>query len=544
MIEPKKYTSDFLIIGSGIAGLSLAIKASKKGTVNIVTKNKDFVSSTNRAQGGIASVLAPSDSFEDHIADTLRAGAGLNNKEAVELLVQEGPEAIEELINWGAHFTYSDEGNELDLGREGGHSHNRIVHARDLTGKEIERALLETVSKIDTIKVFQDHTAVDLLTEHQLKMERDKTHCYGAYILNNNTGVVNTFNAKVTVLATGGAGQVYLHTTNPEVATGDGIAMAYRAGALIADMEFIQFHPTSFYQKDQQGPAFLISEAVRGEGAILYNSRGERFMEHLHPRKELAPRDIVARAIDGELKRLGDNYVLLDISFKGKEFIKKRFPTIYDHCLEKGIDISKDAIPVVPAAHYLCGGIVSDLNGKTTIENLYVSGEAACTGVHGANRLASNSLLEGLVFSNRTFLNASEFLKNKGDEMVIPHYPLWNKEGTFDMEEWVLIQHNIDDVKRLMWDYVGIIRTDLRIERAYRRILLLAEEIHDYYQRSTVTTRIVELRNLATVAKLIIKSAMARDDSIGLHFNSNHPETNDVSGHVIQHSGHDPRIEF
>ncbi len=543
-MESKKYTSDFLIIGSGIAGLSLAIKASEKGTVNIVTKNKGFVSSTNRAQGGIASVLAPSDSFENHIADTLRAGAGLNNKKAVELLVHEGPDAIEELINWGAHFTYSESGKELDLGREGGHSHNRIVHARDLTGQEIERALLARVSEIDSIKVFQDHTAIDLLTEHQLKMKREKTHCYGAYILDNNTGVVNTFNAKITVLATGGTGQVYLHTTNPEVATGDGIAMAYRAGALIADMEFIQFHPTSFYQKDEQGPAFLISEAVRGEGAILYNSRGERFMEHLHPRKELAPRDIVARAIDGELKRLGDNYVLLDISFKGKEFIQKRFPTIYEHCLEKGIDIAKEAIPVVPAAHYLCGGIISDLNGKTTIENLYVSGEASCTGVHGANRLASNSLLEGLVFSNRTFLHASEFIENEGDDMVIPYYPFWNKEGTFDMEEWILIQHNMDDVKRLMWDYVGIIRTDLRLERAYRRILLLAEEIHDYYQRSTVTTRIVELRNLATVAKLIIKSAMARDDSIGLHYNSNHPDANDPSGHVIQHSGYEPEIEI
>jgi len=547
-MKPKKFKSDFLVIGSGIAGLAFAIKASRIGTVNIVTKKKDFDSSTNYAQGGIASVLAPGDSFEKHIEDTMKAGAGLGNRRAVELLVHSGPERIRELIEWGTQFSErAGPGGKkvLDLGREGGHSVNRIVHSRDLTGQEVERALLAKVSQIPNIQLFENHTGVDLLTEHQLYLKKKKQgriHCYGAYILDNTTGMVNTFNAKMTLLATGGVGQVYLHTTNPDIATGDGIAMAYRADALIADMEFIQFHPTALYSPKTSGPRFLISEAVRGEGGVLLNSRGERFMERIHPLKDLAPRDIVARTIDVELKKYGVNNVFLDISFKGKKFLEERFPHIYAHCREEGIDISKDPIPVVPAAHYLCGGVVSDINGKTSIENLYVSGESACTGVHGANRLASNSLLEGIVFSHCAYLQAESHLDNFNSRHAIPHFPDWSKKGTFDLEEWVLVQHDIEDVKRLMWDYVGIVRSDKRLQKAHKRIMMLAEDIHDHYKKSTVSSRIVELRNLATVAKLIIKSAMMRKDSIGLHYNADHPATGVKKLNVVLQSEHKPRL--
>ena len=526
------YTSDFLIIGSGIAGLSFAIKASQLGTVHIVTKKKDFDSNTNYAQGGIASVFDPHDSIELHIQDTLISGAGLCNEQAVRILAESGPKRVQELMDWGAHFSTQTNQNgsvTLDLGREGGHSHNRIVHAKDLTGQEVERALLDAIAKIKNITVFENHTAVDLLTQHQLKLAGRHTNnsvsditCYGAYILDNTSGVVHIFNAAYTLLATGGIGQIYLHTTNPDIATGDGIAMAYRAGALIADMEFIQFHPTAFYQPGNKERSFLISEAVRGEGGILVNSRGERFMDTVHPLKELAPRDIVARTIDMELKRLGDTCVFLDISFKDKDFLISRFPTIYRYCMEAGIDMTKEPIPVVPAAHYLCGGIVSDLNGKTSIENCYVSGESACTGIHGANRLASNSLLEGIVFSHRAYCHIQETF-NPELKATIPEFPQWDKKGTFDLEEWILIQHNVEDVKRIMWDYVGIMRSNLRLERAERRIALLEDEIQDYYKRSTVTSRLIELRNLVTTAKLVVGSALLRKESRGLHYNINYP---------------------
>ncbi len=546
-MRPKKFKSDFLVIGSGIAGLAFAIKASRLGTVNIVTKKKDFDSNTNYAQGGIASVLSPEDSFEKHIEDTIKAGAGLGDRTTIELLVRSGPERIRELMEWGTQFSEKEGpgGRILDLGREGGHSKNRIVHARDLTGQEVERALLQKVSEIKNIHLFEDHTGVDLLTEHQLKKKgkkRNAIHCYGAYILDNTTGMVNTFNAKMTLLATGGVGQVYLHTTNPEIATGDGIAMAYRAGALIADMEFIQFHPTALYSPKQTGPCFLISEAVRGEGAVLVNKRGERFMENVHPLKDLAPRDIVARTIDMELKKHGVTNVYLDITGKSKKFLMQRFPHIYAQCLEEGIDMSKEPVPVVPAAHYLCGGVVSDRDAKTSIENLYVSGEASCTGVHGANRLASNSLLEGIVFSHRAYLQAEEHLKKFNKMHVIPEFPNWNKAGTFDLEEWVLVQHDIEDVKRLMWDYVGIVRSDKRLQKAHKRILMLADDIHDYYKKSTISSRIVELRNLATVAKLIIRSALARKDSIGLHYNSDHPLPGKRQVNVVLQADHEPRL--
>ncbi|MDY6969448.1 MAG: L-aspartate oxidase [Spirochaetota bacterium] len=552
MYSNKKYYSDFLVIGSGIAGLTYAIKASTVGSVNIVTKKKDFDSNTNYAQGGIASVLSFDDSIESHINDTITAGAGLCNGKAVRVLVEGGPERIRELIDWGTRFSMESlrDGNYVpDLSREGGHSHNRIVHADDLTGREIERALLSKIASIDNIRIFEDHTAVDLLTEHQLKflshegdqITKDSITCYGAYILENSTGHVHIFNSKVTLLACGGVGQVYLHTTNPEIATGDGITMAYRAGAIVADMEFFQFHPTALYVKKQKGRALLISEAIRGEGAILVNSRGEKFMDRLHPLKDLAPRDIVARAIDKELKRLGESCVYLDISFKSKEFLQKRFPNIYEHCLKEGIDISREAIPVVPAAHYLCGGIVSDINGRTSIRNLYVSGESACTGVHGANRLASNSLLEAVVFSHRAFIHSSKLLKSKSDNIKIPEYPYWSKEGTFDLEEWILIQHNIEEIKRLMWDYVGIVRSDLRLQRAHRRILLLNDEIVEYYKKSTLTSRLVELRNLSAVAKLIIESAIIRKESRGLHHNTSYPITKEeLRSNIILRSGHKP----
>lgn len=551
-MNPKKYYSDFLVIGSGIAGLAFAIKASEFGTVHIVTKKKDSDSNTNYAQGGIASVISGNDAFENHIEDTLKAGAGLCNKKAVEILVRSGPERVNELMQWGTKFSMvRDEfgAEALELGREGGHSFNRIVHAKDLTGREIEMALLCKISTIGNIEIFENHTTIDLLTEHQLNLQAavpdtaagGEVNCYGAYILENKTGLVHTFLSKVTVLATGGVGQVYLHTTNPDIATGDGIAMAYRAGALIADMEFIQFHPTSLYIENQQGTAPLISEAVRGEGGVLLNSKGSRFMEGVHELKDLAPRDIVARAIDWELKKTGEKCVFLDISFKDSDFLLKRFPYIFSLCLKNGIDISKEPIPVVPAAHYMCGGIVSDLNGRTSIKRLYVSGESACTGIHGANRLASNSLLEGVVFSHRAYLHLKDNFKSEYKDKKIPEFPPWNKEGTFDMEEWVLIQHNIDEVKRLMWDYVGIVRSNLRLQRAYRRILFLNDEIKDYYKRSTISPGLSELRNLATNAKLIIKSAIARKESRGLHYNTDYPKALDeMRKNVVLHTGHDP----
>ena len=539
--------SDYLIIGSGIAGLSFAIRAAETGTVNIVTKKKESESSTNRAQGGIASVLDPSDSFDNHIQDTLKAGAYLNDIKSVELLVHEGPSAIAELLDWGARFSmeYNARGEKvLSLGKEGGHSHNRIVHSADLTGQTVEKALLARIASMPNVKIHEDHTAIDLLTEHQLGTEPEdgRPTCYGAYILNNSSGEVITFRAKVTLLASGGVGQVYLHTTNPEIATGDGIAMAYLSGAAIADMEFIQFHPTSFYsKKDVDGPAFLISEAVRGEGAVLLNSRGKRFMEGIHPLADLAPRDVVARAIDRELKASGEESVFLDITHRDREYLQNRFPQIFVHCLDEGIDMSRDPIPVVPAAHYLCGGVVTDLNGRTAIKRLYAAGESACTGVHGANRLASNSLLEAVVFSNRAFVDAVETVKRISGSRT-PEFPSWDKEGTFDLDEWILVQHNMEHIKRLMWDFVGIVRCDTRLEMAARRMRILTDEIHEVYRKSTLSSRMIELRNLATIAELIITGAMARSDSIGLHYNTDHPESSAEPVNVILRNGLLPEL--
>lgn len=551
-MKQPDHNYDFLVIGSGIAGLSFAIKVSPYGRVAIVTKKQDSDSNTNYAQGGIASVLDPNDSFDNHIQDTLKAGAGLCDRRAVEILVREAPERIRELIKWGTSFTVkkTNAGRELELGREGGHSHNRIVHAKDLTGAEIERALLHRISKIKNITIFENHTAVDLLTEHQMRISRTarfmrgtkRIRCYGAYILDNKTGAVHLFKAAITLLATGGVGQVYLHTTNPSIATGDGIAMAHRAGAEITDMEFIQFHPTVLYIPEQTGRSFLISEAVRGEGGILLNSRGERFMEKVHPLVDLAPRDVVSRTIDSELKRLGDHFVYLNISHRGKRFLKHRFPNIYERCLEKGIDISRDPIPVVPAHHFLCGGIISDIDGRTTIEDLYVSGESSATGVHGANRLASNSLLEGVVYSHRAALHAIRRLHDINQRNAhAPEFPQWDKQGTFDLQEWILVQHNIDDVKRLMWDYVGIVRSDQRLRQAARRMQIIAEEVYNYYKKSTITAGLLDLRNMVTVAQLIITAALARKDSVGLHYNIDHPQVGKKLQHIVLHNGRRPR---
>ncbi len=527
----SEVVSDFLIIGSGIAGLSYALKVANYGTISIVTKKEKAESNTNYAQGGIAAVLSPEDSFDLHIQDTLRAGAGLCYKRAEEVLVQEGPERIQDLIHWGTHFSKKKLGHQevLDLGREGGHSVNRIIHARDLTGREIERALLQAVKENPKITIYENHIAIDLLTEHQLGKEIEartkQKHCWGVYALDVECNEVKKFLARVTLLATGGCGQVYRNTTNPAIATGDGMAMAYRAGAMLANLEFIQFHPTALFHP--KGDSFLISEAVRGYGGILRTKDGEAFMAKYHPMKDLAPRDVVARAIDTELKKSGAECVYLDVTHLNADDIKSRFPNIYDQCLSLKLDITKEPIPVVPAAHYVCGGVVTDLDARTSITGLLACGEVACTGVHGANRLASNSLLEAVVFSHRAYLSSISYLKSQ-DKFEFPAIPDWSAEGTFNHEEWILIAHDREEVRGLMSDYVGIVRSDLRLERALRRILLIAKEVENFYKRTKITESLVELRNILTVAQLIVRCALYRKESRGLHFTTDYPKTDDL----------------
>lgn len=520
------HNTDILVIGSGIAGLSFALKAAKYARVTIITKKEKAESNTNYAQGGIASVMSTEDNFKLHIADTLECGAGLCHIDAVEQIVREGPKLINELMTLGVEF--SKNRGKLDLGKEGGHSRSRIVHAKDLTGKEVEHALLHNVSINKNIRLFEHHTAVELITEHHLNKKTafngKHVNCFGAYVLDEQKNKIFITSSKLTIICSGGIGQVYLHTTNPEIATGDGIAMAFRSGCKIANMEFVQFHPTSLYEPEstKKSQAFLISEALRGAGGVLRTKNGKTFMEKYDKRKSLAPRDIVARAIDSEMKRYGDEFVFLDAAHIGKKTLTDEFPNIYNKCLQIGLDISKDYIPVVPAAHYICGGIVSDLNGRTTLNNLYVLGESAMTGVHGANRLASNSLLEALVFADRASIDCQKYFtgKNKTKSIKIPD---WDVSGTVNSEEWVLISQNKAEIKQIMSNYVGIVRSDLRLNRALRRIELIKNELENFYKKTKVNRELIELRNMALISYLIIKSALKRKESRGLHYNTDYP---------------------
>ncbi len=513
---------DAVVVGSGIAGLSFALKSSKLGhKVAIITKKERSDTNTNHAQGGIASVTSCADDFDSHVKDTLIAGDGLCNEAAVRAIVSAGPRQIKDLIEEGVEFTSLEDGSP-SLGREGGHSQRRILHVKDYTGRAIEEALLKTVAADPNIEILEHHFAIDLITKAKAKtlLENQDDSIIGIYVYDTKNNVVKTMKTSVVMLATGGTGCVYLYTTNPEIATGDGIAMAYRAGAEVANLEFIQFHPTAMYSRD--GERFLISEAVRGEGAILRNAKGEAFMERYDPRKDLAPRDIVARAIDSEMKRLGSAHVWLDITKRSAKELKERFPQIYEHCMEKGIDISKDYMPVVPAAHYMCGGVRTGLDGSTTIKGLYACGEVACTGLHGANRLASNSLLEAVVIADNAAAAVDKYLKDVRpvDEGEVP---LWKDGDMRNPDERVVLHHNLEELKRTMWDYVGIVRTTKRLERALNRVENLHREIDEYYWNFKIEPNLIELRNEVQVALLIIRSALSRHESRGLHYTLDYP---------------------
>jgi L-aspartate oxidase len=522
-MKTDRRSCDFLVLGSGIAGLFFALKMAPRGRVVVVTKKQKAESNTNYAQGGIAAVTSQEDTFELHVRDTLQAGAGLCREPVVRTIVEEGPARIAELIELGIRFSEREvpsvpSRRELDLGREGGHSKRRILHAQDITGREIERALLEAALAQPNITILENHIAIDLITSVKLGMG-GPNRCLGAYVLDRPGNQVITFASRATLLATGGCGKVYLYTTNPDIATGDGVAMAYRAGVPIANMEFIQFHPTCLYHP--KAKSFLISEAVRGEGAILRTMEGERFMERYHPLKELAPRDIVARAIDSEMKKTGSDNVLLDITHKPAPFIMKRFPNIYGTCLGYGIDITKEPIPVVPAAHYQCGGVATTVEGETELPGLFAVGEVACTGLHGANRLASNSLLEAVVCAHR----AAQLIQRQPPGPPATEIPAWQPGAADNPDELVVVSHNWDEIRRLMWDYVGIVRTTRRLQRAQKRIANLQAEIQEYYWDFIVTGDLLELRNIATVAELIVHCALLRTESRGLHCNLDYPET-------------------
>ena len=527
-MSTQSYRYDYLVIGSGIAGLSFALEAASSGQVAVITKKEDKESNTNYAQGGIASVMSPNDSFQNHVTDTLECGAGLCHKDVVEMVVTNGPDMIRRLIELGVHFSKSQKGaDSYDLGMEGGHSHRRILHAKDLTGAEIEQALVNQVREHPNIDVFEDHLAVNLITDRTVSGKPIvPERVWGAYVLSKEENEIETFLAKITFLATGGAGKVYLYTSNPDIASGDGVAMAYRVGAKVANLEFVQFHPTCLFHPEAK--SFLISEAVRGEGGVLRLMNGRKFMKEYDEREELAPRDIVARSIDIELKKSGDDYVHLDISHRDKAFIIDRFPHIYHSCMKFGIDITVQPIPVVPAAHYMCGGVVVDMNGRSSVRGLFAAGEVTCTGLHGANRLASNSLLEAVVYADRASRAAKEEILNTSEP---PHAPPWDPKGAVDSDEQVVITQNWDEVRRFMWNYVGIVRSDKRLERAKRRSAVLFGEILEYYWNFTITSDLIELRNLALVADLIIRSAQWRRESRGLHSTIDYPKRDDKRFH-------------
>lgn len=518
-------TSDFLVIGAGVAGLSFALRAAKHGKVTVITKGKALDSSSAKAQGGIAAVMSSEDSFDQHIADTLDAGAGLCDEAAVRTIVEEAPAAIEELLGWGVAFDQQKGGADYELGREGGHSQRRILHAKDTTGLEISTKLLHATLAHPGITLLEDHFAIDLITTSKLGLVTED-RALGAYVLDRNTGKVEIFRSDRIMLATGGTGRVYQYTTNPDTATGDGVAMAWRAGAMVSNMEFVQFHPTCFYNKRGEGSesrSFLISEAVRGEGGILIGSDGEEFMHRYDSRKSLAPRDIVARAIDSEMKRTGSSCVYVDISHKPRGFMKERFPLIYETCLRYGVDPENEPIPVVPAAHYQCGGVWTDINGQTSLRGLFAAGETGCTGLHGANRLASNSLLECVVIAKRALDSVlSEF--PMGRELHEYPVPDWHHGDKALPDELAVIYHNWDEIRLLMQDYVSIVRTDKRLKRAAARLRMLDHEVKDFYWGYRVTPEILELRNLVAVASLIVDCAIMRKESRGLHYTTDYPD--------------------
>jgi L-aspartate oxidase len=543
----KHRTPKVLILGSGLAGLSTALQFVEHFSgdiqVTILSKVDAAEGSTRYAQGGIASVWSKDDSFESHVKDTLIAGAGLCRESAVEICVKEGPDRVRELIRWGVEFTKNHSKNnldpteEFDLHREGGHEQRRILHAADLTGLAIEKALLARVAEHPKIHILEDFCAIDLITDLKVESKsaggknpksKKPERCLGVYALNSRTGRVETLSADVTVLATGGAGKAYLYTSNPDTTTGDGIAMAHRAGAKIANLEFIQFHPTCLYHPNTK--TFLITEALRGEGAQLRNLSGEAFMERYDERGSLAPRDIVARSIDMEMKRTGQKHVWLDCTHLGEAAFSEHFPNILEYCLKVGINPSKDYIPVVPAAHYTCGGVLVDDSGKTTLTNLYAVGEVACTGLHGANRLASNSLLEAVVFAHRTVLSALPYLEaNLKKEAALPAgLPEWEVGRAVELEEQIDIAATWLEIRSILWNYVGIVRSDFRLERALKRLLIIKDEVQDYYWNYLLTKDLIELRNLITVAELIVRCAQARKESRGLHYTVNYPERDDA----------------
>ncbi len=518
-LSPSEHV-DFLVLGAGAAGLSFALQAADSGSVLVLAKRQRSEGSTQYAQGGVASVLGADDQLDLHVQDTLIAGAGLCNREAVEVTVREGPERIRWLLSLGVEFDRESAAN-LHLTREGGHSRRRVAHAKDATGREVERALLAACAA-KGIRIVEDQLAIDLVTSGKVGIG-GPNRALGAYVLDRASGEVTALSARTTVLATGGSGKVYLYTSNPDVATGDGVAMAYRAGAAVANMEFVQFHPTCLYHPHAK--SFLISEALRGEGGILRNAAGEAFMSRYDERKELAPRDIVARSIDAEVKRRGDDCAFLDMTHLPKGFLLEHFPNIYATCKEFGIDMAVQPIPVVPAAHYQCGGVVTDLMGRTSLPRLFAIGEASCTGLHGANRLASNSLLEALVFGRRAGIAATNELSDASGPH--PALPPWNPGAALAPEEGVVVTHNWDEVRRLMWNYVGIVRTMKRLDRAKTRLRMLRDEIREYYWQYRLTPDLVELRNLADVAMIIVECARQRKESRGLHYILDYPRADE-----------------